>query len=59
LGAIKLLVSICLIIGAQKVSNAFTVLSALWSFPSKERILGQHCETARSRYDPRNRLPEM
>jgi hypothetical protein len=29
LGAIKLLVSICLIIGAQKVSNAFTVLSAL------------------------------
>jgi hypothetical protein len=39
-GAILLLVSICLIVGALKVGDAFTVLSTMWPFPSKERILG-------------------
>jgi hypothetical protein len=38
-GAILLLVSICLIIGAAKVSDAFT-LSTMWPFSSKEPILG-------------------
>ena len=33
-GAILLLISICLIIGAQKVSDAFTLLSTLWIFPT-------------------------
>ena len=32
LGAILLLVSICLIIGALKVSDAYTLLSSLWQF---------------------------
>ena len=40
LGAILLLVSICLIIGATKVSEACTVLSTLWPIPSEEIILG-------------------
>jgi hypothetical protein len=39
-GAILLLVAICLIVGAQKVNDAFTVLSTLLPFRSKERILG-------------------
>ena len=45
LGGILLLVSICLIIGAAKVSDTFTLLSILWSFPKKERKLGQQYET--------------
>ena len=40
LGAILLLVSICLIIGATKVCEACTVLSTLWPIPSEEIILG-------------------
>jgi hypothetical protein len=39
-GAILLLVSICLIKGAQNVSDAFTVLLTQLPFPTKERILG-------------------
>jgi len=38
--AILLLVSICLIKGAQNVSDAFTVLLTQLPFPTKERILG-------------------
>jgi len=38
LGAILLLLAIYLIIGAQKVSDAFTLLSTM-TFPMKERIL--------------------
>jgi hypothetical protein len=56
-GAILVLVSVCLIIGAQKVSDAFTVLSTLLPFPTNEHILGSHCEASRSRFDPGNRLP--
>jgi hypothetical protein len=40
IGGIKLLVSICLIIGAEVVSETFTLLSTMWPFPSKESILG-------------------
>ena len=33
-GGILLLVTICLIIGAIKVSDAYTLLSVLWKFPT-------------------------
>ena len=57
LGGIQLLVSICLIVGADRVSDAFTVSSTLGHFPTKESILGCHCEAARSRFEPGNRIP--
>jgi hypothetical protein len=40
IGGILLVVSICLIIGALKVSDAFVLLSTLGPFPTKERVLG-------------------
>jgi hypothetical protein len=40
LGGIMLLVAICLIVGAIKVSDTFTLLSTLWPFPMKQHTLG-------------------